>query len=488
MSVSKSSKNIHLHWRRTNIIATLGPATKSENKISELIDAGANVFRLNMSHGTHEEHRQLAEKIRKVSKRKKVHSAILMDLCGPKIRVGEFENGGITIEAGEDVVVSCAAVMGRPGLIPSQYKSLYKDVKKGERILLDDGKLELVVKSIKEKDVYCKVVYGGVLKNKKGLNLPDSNISTNSFTAKDKKDTQLAVDLDADFLALSFVRDDKCIRNLKRFVDKCGGYIPIIAKIEKPEAVKCINNILMEADGIMVARGDLGIEMRAQQVPLIQKELINKARVFGKPVIVATQMLESMISSSKPTRAEVGDVATAALSGADAVMLSAETASGDFPVLAVQMMNDILREMEAYQWEQGQFGEVDFALCAEEIEPDRKAVSTAVKSLALELKLNGIIVPTRSGSTARVLSADRPSAPLIGVSCNEVVCRRLSLSWGVVPLHIEEKTTNDWQGLCNKVASECGLAQIGDRVLLVSGFSNDTALNEPVLKLMKIKE
>jgi len=487
MLSNDNTKKIHLHWRRTKILATLGPATKSDKKISELIDAGANIFRLNMSHGTHDEHRQLAEKIRRISKRKKAHVGILMDLCGPKIRVGEFEDGEIEIKTGEEVIVSCSVSVGKPGLIPSQYKSLYKDVKKDERILLDDGKLELRVKSIKDKEVKCEVKYGGILKNKKGLNLPDSNISTNSFTAKDKKDSELAIELEADFLALSFVRDEKCISTLKRYVSKAGGNIPVIAKIEKPEAIKYIENILSAADGIMVARGDLGIEMPAQQVPLIQKELINKARLHGKPVIVATQMLESMIVSSKPTRAEVGDVATAALSSADAVMLSAETASGEFPVLAVNMMDEILREMEAYQWEHGKFGESDFEEIAEMIEPDRKAIARAVKSLAHELKLQGIIVPTRSGSTACVLSADRPSAPLIGVSSNEVVCRRLSLSWGVVPIHIKEKITHDWQGLCNTVAKMCELASTGNRVLLVSGFSDDVELNEPVLKLMKIK-
>ncbi len=486
MQLSEITKEIHLHWRRTKIIATLGPASKSEKNIAQLIDAGANIFRLNMSHGTHEEHKQLAQRIRKISKRKKIYVGILMDLCGPKIRVGEFKTGEITLVSGEDVIVSCSISVGTEGLIPSQYKSLYKDVKKGERILLDDGKLELVVKSVDGKEVKCKVIYGGVLKNKKGLNLPDSNISTNSFTAKDKKDTQLAVELDADFLALSFVRDEKCIKTLKRYIEKLGGNIPIIAKIEKPEAVKCIDKILIEADGIMVARGDLGIEMRAQQVPLIQKDLINRARLHAKPVIVATQMLESMITSSKPTRAEVGDVATAGLSSADAVMLSAETASGDYPVLAVDMMNDILREIEAYQWEHGKFGEADFEQCADIIELDRKAVATAVKSLATELGLQGIIVPTRSGSTARVLSADRPGVPLIGVSSKEEVCRRLSLNWGVVPIFIEEKITHDWQGLCNKVAKTCEL-DCGNRVLLVSGFNDNAELNEPVLKLMKIR-
>lgn len=382
MLSSQAHENINLHWRRTKIIATLGPASNSEKKITQLIDAGANIFRLNMSHGTHDEHRLMAKRIRKIAKRKEQQIAILMDLCGPKIRVGMFENGGIDLKPGDEIIVSCSSSVGRPGVIPSQYKSLYKDVRKNDRILLDDGKLELKVKSIKEKEVKCEITYGGKLKDKKGLNLPDSKISTTSFTAKDKKDVLLAIELGADFLALSFVRDDKCIKNLKRYIANSGSDIPVIAKIEKPEAINDIDSILSESYGIMVARGDLGIEIPAQRVPLIQKELINKARLHDKPVIVATQMLESMITSSKPTRAEVGDVATAALSSADAVMLSAETASGDFPILAVNVMDEILREMETYQWQQGKFGESDFEECVALIASEKKAVAKAVKSLA----------------------------------------------------------------------------------------------------------
>jgi len=484
--MNKQTDSVQLYWRRTKIVATLGPASKSENRIAQLIEAGVNIFRLNMSHGSHEEHIQLAEKIRKISRRRKTHTAILVDLCGPKIRVGRFEEGQIELATDDEVVISCAINLGRPGLIPSQYKSLYKDVKKNQRILLDDGKLELVVLSVRDKEVRCRVIYGGVLKDNKGLNLPDSHISTSSFTAKDKKDTQLAIQLGADFIALSFVRDEKCVKTLKRFIQNAGGDIPVIAKIEKPEAVNNIENILHEAEGIMVARGDLGIELPPQQVPLIQKDLINQARLHGKPVIVATQMLESMITSSRATRAEVSDVATAALSGTDAVMLSAETASGRYPVMAVEMMDHILREMEAYQWRLGKFGEAEFEACAERIEADRKAIARAVKSLSNELRLQGIIIPTRSGTTARILSADRPSAPLVGVSCNEKTCRRLSIHWGVVPMYIRDESTHDWQALCDEVACNCELVKTGNRVLLVSGFSDDPDLNEPVLKLMRV--
>lgn len=486
MKLNLKKKCSCINWRRTKIIATLGPATKSEAKITQLIESGANIFRLNMSHGTHEEHFELSQKVRKVAKRKKMHIAILMDLCGPKIRVGKFKDDQIELIAGEKVVVSCSAKTGEEGLIVSQYKRLHNDVSAGDRILLDDGKLELLVKQVKEKEVNCEVIYGGVLKNNKGLNLPDSKISTSSFTAKDKKDAELAVKIQADFVALSFVRDEKCIKTLNKHLQSLGSDIPVIAKIEKPEAIEHIEEILHHSDGIMVARGDLGIEVPPQQVPLLQKQLINRARFHAKPVIVATQMLESMIISSKPTRAEVGDVATAALSSADAVMLSAETASGDFPVESVSMMDDILREMENYQHEMGKFGELEFDKCAKQIEAERKAIARAVKTLSSELSLQGIIVPTRSGTTARILSADRPGSPLVGISSDASVCRRLNLSWGIIPILIKEEITRDWKDLCDEVSELCGLGATGNRILLISGFSNQVEDNEPVMKLMHI--
>jgi len=484
----QNQENKYLHWRRTKIIATLGPASSTKELIGQLIDQGANIFRLNMSHGTHDNHRLIFNRVREVAKEKHQPIAILMDLCGPKIRVGKFKTGSIDLVKGQQVTVCCVTEIGQEGLIPSQYKTLYQDVKPGDRLLLDDGKFELKVISIIKQQVNCEVIYGGKLKDNKGLNLPDSTISTTSFTEKDKDDVQLAMELGADYLALSFVRTEQCIQSLKQFVEQAGNSIPVIAKIEKPEAVSCIDRILPVADGIMIARGDLGIEMPAEQVPLIQKELINKARFHGKPVIVATQMLESMITNSKPTRAEVGDVATAALSSADAVMLSAETASGEFPVLAVDMMDNILREMEAYQWYQGLLGTTESECLTDCYFSDRKAVAKAAHSLAQELKLQGIIVPTRTGTTARILSSYRPAAPLVGVSNHEHIYRRLSLNWGVVPVLIEEQATHDWQLLCHQVADLCDLVRVDDRVLLVAGFSEEPELNIPVMKLLTIKK
>lgn len=482
---TKTPAKTSLHWRRTKIIATLGPASSNINVLKKLIKSGANVFRLNMSHGTHDQHRAAFQLIRKTAASMNTHVAILMDLCGPKIRTGKFIDDAITLKKKSMVLISCNKKIGEEGLITSQYTKLYKDVKKGERILLDDGNLELRVEKVNGKNIHCKVIHGGVLSNNKGINLPDSRVSISSFTAKDKKDVKLAMELGADYVALSFVRNKKDILTLDAYMTRNGSPIPIIAKIEKPEAITNIDEILNAAYGIMIARGDLGIELPAEQVPLIQKDLIAKARNLNRPVIVATQMLESMIEHSRPTRAEVGDVANAALSSADAVMLSAETAMGQYPVLAVKMMDRILREIEAHQWRNNDFvdnkpNEASASLSI------RKAVSHAVTSLAHDLKLQGIVVPTTTGTTARVLAANRPTSPLLGVSPNSAVCRKLALHWGVIPIQSKEKDTHDWKQLSITISKQCKLTKTGHTVLLVSGFNEERHLNEPVMKILTV--
>lgn len=481
-----NDNKISLRWRRTKIIATIGPATDTVKGINDLIRAGVNVFRLNMSHGDHAYHRKVFARIRHCSKKADTIVAILMDLCGPKIRVGQFENGSIILKRNESVIVTCGHATGRDGLIVSQYKQLCKDVKKGERILFDDGNLECRIEDVRGKDIHCKVVFGGELKNNKGINLPDSTVSVASFTAKDKRDVELAMELCADFVALSFVRTAKDVQGLKNYMQRKNKELPIIAKIEKPEAVDDIAAILKVAYGIMIARGDLGIELPAEQVPLIQKQIINIARENHSPVIVATQMLESMISNARPTRAEVGDVANAAMSSADAVMLSAETATGKYPIKAVKMMDKVLREIERYQWQQGSFGDElkrDYNVLS-----SRQAVANAANILAHELKLQGILVPTRSGQTAAVLSGCRPSSPLLGISANAVTCRRLALHWGIIPFLIEIEKARDWSVLSQEISKYCKLSKTGNRVLLVSGFSDDELLNEPVMKIINVKK
>lgn len=475
-----------LQWRRTKIIATLGPASNSSAMINNLLDAGVNVVRLNMSHGDHEGHRTLFKRVRAAAKRQKKNIAILMDLCGPKIRVGEFEGGKISLAKGQQVIVTCRNVLGGDGLIPSQYRQLHKDVKMNERLLLDDGNLELRVMSVEGTEVRCKVVHGGVLKNHKGMNLPDSNVSIAAFTEKDKKDALLAMELGADFVALSFVRHAGDITRLTRFMAKHGEPIPVISKIERPEAVENIDEILAESYGIMVARGDLGIELPAEKVPMIQRDLIKRARLAYKPVIVATQMLESMIIHSRPTRAEVGDVASAAHSSADAVMLSAETASGAYPLEAVQMMVKVVREIEHHQWRDGQYGSQVFSDRRRAGYTNREAVAHAALELVRDLKLQAIIVPTHSGTTAHVLAAHRTTAPMVGVCGREEICRRLSLHWGVIPVHLVMPEHQDWRDICRRIEAQCELAKPGHTVLVVAGFNDDPALNEPVLKMMSL--
>ncbi len=479
-------EKLALQWRRTKIIATLGPASDSPTMINQLLDAGVNVVRLNMSHGNHDSHRLLFKRVRAAAKRQSRNIAILMDLCGPKIRVGEFKDGQIMLVDGQQVTVTCRNTLGEEGLIPSQYRNLYKDAKKGERILLDDGNLELCVLSIKSTEVNCRVIHGGVLKDHKGMNLPDSDLSTEAFTAKDKKDALLAMELGADFVALSFVRNAKDITRLTRYMERHGKAIPVISKIERPEAVENIDEILIESYGIMVARGDLGIELPAEQVPMIQRDLIKRARRAYVPVIVATQMLESMITHSRPTRAEVGDVASATHSSADAVMLSGETASGEYPVEAVQTMVKIVREIERHQWRDGHYGSQVFADRQKAGFSNREAVAHAALELARDLKLEAIIVPTLSGTTAQVLAAHRATASMVGVCSREWVCRRLALHWGVIPVHLVTPDHQDWRDMCHRIESQCELTRPGHTVLVVSGFNDDPALNEPVLKMMQL--
>ena len=479
-----TAKRVALRWRRTKIVATLGPASSDSKMITELLRAGVDVVRLNMSHGTHEAHREVYQRVRAAAKKLDRHVAIFADLCGPKIRCGKFPEGPLKLTPGEEVMIDPRVDKGGPGLIASQYRAIARDVQPGHRILLDDGNLELKALAIEGERVRCKVVFGGLLKDHKGINLPDSKVSASSLPPKDIADAKFALALGVDYLALSFVRTAKDVAGLRRLIAREGASTPIIAKIETPEAMENIEAIVQACDAIMVARGDLGIEMPAEQVPLIQRELIRLGRRHNRAVIVATQMLESMIDHSRPTRAEVGDVANAALTGADAVMLSAETASGKYPLRAVEIMDRILREAEGYQWQQGSF------LQGEATPRDsmdvRDGVAHAAATLARDLKLQGIIIPTEGGTTARVISAHRPTAPLVAVSTDAAVCRRLALNWGIVPMAAAAKEFADYATLCATIAQRCKLTRTGHSVLLVSGFNDNPALNAPMLKILRV--
>jgi len=476
-----------LKRRRTKIVATVGPASSETGVLEDLIRAGVNVFRLNMSHGTHDGHRAAYDAIRAAEERCESSVGILADLCGPKIRCGMFENDRIELETGSTVVVTTRDVVGHPGLIPSQYEQLDRDAKPGARILLDDGNLELRVERIEGTELTCHVVQGGVLKNKKGMNLPDVDVSAPSLTDKDREDARFALGLGVDFLALSFVRQASDIEELRSLMsDEGGARASIIAKIEKPEALREIKEILLAADGVMVARGDLGVEMPPETVPIIQSELIDLAREHGKPVIVATQMLESMIGNPRPTRAEVSDVSTAVTAGADAVMLSAETASGSFPVKAVETMDRVARRTEAYLWKQGAFGSI---LDGKEPSPPiaiPSAVTRATSQLSRDLMVRAIFVISRTGLTARLVSSARPAAPVVAVSPDERAVRAMHLLWGVVPTRVESTDLEHPEELARTLVERFDLADAGQCILRVSGFHADQDLSVPTISVLTV--
>lgn len=483
---SKKANHNHaaLQWRRTKIIATLGPASNSRAMIDQLIAAGVNLVRVNLSHGDADTHRRTVQRVRQAAKKAGLHIAILMDLCGPKIRVGKFQDGAIELTAGQRVTVSTRKCVGCSGLIPSQYRALHRDVQRGERILLDDGKLGLRVERVEGSELQCRVEEGGVLSDNKGMNLPNSQLSAATLTPKDRKDVDLAVELGVDFLALSFVRSARNVEQLKRLLKKRGSDIPVISKIERPEAVQDIDAIMDASFGIMLARGDLGIELPAEQVPLIQRDLIAMARQKGVPVIVATQMLESMMQHARPTRAEVTDVAGAALLSADAAMLSGETAAGRYPLEAVRTMDRVLREVERHQWQEGVFAREPIADRGYKTHFIRESMAHAAVQLAHDLELDAIVVPTRTGTTARIMAAHRPLAPAVGTCADERVCRRMALHWGIVPVQVRESESRNWRRICRFIAGRTALGRAGQDILLVSGFDDDSDNNEPVLKLL----
>lgn len=458
-----------LRFRRTRIVATIGPATQSPAMLRRLIEAGLDVARINFSHGDPADHVATMRRIRKIATRLKRTVAILADLCGPKIRVGKMRDGGVMLTTGATVSITPRPVVGTERLIPSQYRRIVAEAKKGETILLDDGNLELRVTGKATGQLTARVIRGGLLKSHKGMNLPDTRLRVPALTVKDKRDVAACLEGEADYIALSFVRTGRDVQGLRRFLAAKGAQVPIISKIEKPEALHNIQAIVEASDAIMVARGDLGVEMPARKVPLIQNRLIQIANAANRPVIVATQMLESMIEHGRPTRAEVSDVAGACLAGADAVMLSAETAIGKHPLEAVAMMDSILRETEAYQF----FTLLGrFPKAAEEREDDlQEALGTATSQLSRDLKVRCIFVLTRSGHTARMVAADRPAAPILALTPSDAVARRLNLHWGVYPYRIAARISQaGYLSYGERLAKRLEVAQPGDFMILLSGL------------------
>lgn len=487
-----SFKSHLLSFRRTKIVATQGPACSTPEVLDALIEAGVDVFRLNFSHGTHETHEQNYRMIREAIARSGRNVAVLGDLCGPKIRVGHFENGSIMLTEGGSVIITVRKVMGHEGQIPSEYEFLAKDVKPGDRILMADGTRELRVEKVEDTEITCTVIRGGVISDRKGINLPNVEISTPSFTDKDKSDAEFACKLGVDYLALSFVRSAKDVLELKQFLADRGADIPVMSKIEKPEAVRNIAEILDASDAIMVARGDLGVEMPAEEIPLIQKELTRMAVCSNKPVVIATQMLESMISAGTPTRAEVTDVAWAAMAGADAVMLSGETSVGKYPVEAIRTMDRIVRMIEGYQAHSDRFYSLISHEHLADYEKDMadqllEGLSRSATKMARELNAKAIAVCAKTGLTARMVSEERPNAPIIGMSTDPRICARMSLYWGVLPVLVEDEVIRaPWKfvpGILKNTNLYNSDSDVGRYVILVTLRDYAMALT-PSLKIL----
>lgn len=474
-----------LNRRRTKIVATLGPASSEPAMIEKLIETGVNVFRLNFSHGDHETHRANYERVRAAADKLKEPVAVLGDLCGPKIRVGKFAGGKIELETGSTVTVTTRDVPGEPGLIPSQYDALAKDVRPGNRILLDDGLLELRVEKVTGTEIACHVVHGGVLKDKKGMNLPGVKVSAPALTEKDRRDGRFALELGVDYLALSFVRKAEEVYGLKGLLREAGCQAHVVAKIEKPEALEDIDEILEATDAIMIARGDLGVELAPETVPIAQHQLLRLARRKNRPVIVATQMLESMIERPRPTRAEVSDVSHAVFGGADAVMLSAETAAGAYPVESVKMMDYVARQVEALQFAESKFGTLVEHDDSPPPIPLHVAIARSTAQLARDLAVRTIVVLSKTGATASMMSDARPSAPILAIATDASACRRMNLLWGVVPVQITPEEFQAPGPVACRIARDCGLAKAGQFLLMISGVSSFARGTTPTVAVLK---
>ena len=450
--------------RRTKIVATIGPATESPERIRELIKAGATTFRLNFSHGDHSEHATRIATIRQVAHELGVHIGILQDLQGPKIRLGRFEEGPITLSKGDHFALTSKQVRCNQTVATVTYDKLAEEVTAGSRILLDDGRVEMKVDRVDEVDqtLHCVVTVGGVLSNNKGVNFPDVQLSVRALTTKDRQDLAFGLQQGVDWVALSFVRNPSDMQEIRELIRKHGFSTPVVAKIEKFEAIDQIDAILPLCDGVMVARGDLGVEMPAEEVPLLQKDLIHKANSLGIPIITATQMLDSMASSPRPTRAEVSDVANAILDGTDAVMLSNETAVGDYPVEAVETMATIARRIERDYPQRPTDTHLPSTI--------PNAISGAVSSIARQLNAAAILPLTKSGATAHNVSKFRPSTPILAITSEVGVARKLQLVWGVTPLLIEtQKSTTATFTLAMGVAQEMGVLKDGDLCVQTAG-------------------
>jgi pyruvate kinase len=475
-------------FHKTKIVATVGPACDTYDKLLELVKAGVNVFRLNFSHGSHEDKAKVIEHIRKINVEEPYNISILGDLQGPKLRVGDIKDGALTIVPGDILTfTSKEKVIGTKDKIYVSYPNLHHDVEVGNKILIDDGKLEVVVVSIaQDGDIKVAVTYGGVLLPKKGVNLPDTKISLPSMTEKDVIDLVFIIEQKLDWVALSFVRKAEDIVDLKRRLAEKNSTTKVIAKIEMPSALEDLRNIVLESDAVMVARGDLGVELPVEKVPMAQREIIRKSIHRAKPVIVATQMMESMIDRVKPNRSEITDVANAVLEGADAVMLSAETATGQHPALVVETMRKIIMEVERTEYPYNR--EED--LIPQPHSPSflSDAICYNACKLAKDANADALIGMTQSGYTAFILSSYRPRSPLYIFSKEKSLINQLSLSWGVRAFHYAEEESMD--GIIQdqlSILKERGFIKKGDVVVNTGSLPVEKHLPTNMLKITKVE-
>jgi pyruvate kinase len=454
--------------RKTKIVCTIGPASESPQILETLVQVGMNVARLNFSHGTHEEHLRKIETIRRISGRMKQPVAILQDLSGPKIRIGKVRDGGVELRRGTDFFLTNQEMIGDEKGAFVNYAPLPEEVKPGDTILLSDGTIELRVLKSDGQKIECRVMAGGVLTSHKGVNFPTRSILAAAFTEKDQQDLLFGIQHGVDLIGLSYVKEAADIRGVKRFLEKESVDIPVIAKIERKEALEHIDEILWASDGVMVARGDLGVETPLEKVPNVQKRLIRKANALGKPVITATQMLRSMVDHAQPTRAEVTDVVNAIYDGTDAIMLSEETASGQFPVEAFQMMAKIAQSAEE-EFPHSLFlrRETDEGMEGMNVQ---RAITYAASLIAEEVGAKVIVTPTESGSTARWVSKLRPRQPILALSRHVSTVRELNLCWGVTPTLVPDwKDTDEMLERSKKIPKELEMASTGEKIVIIAG-------------------
>ena len=458
--------------KKTKIICTIGPSCESPELVKKLIEAGMDIARLNLSHVSHTEHHRRIILLRQVAAELDKPLGIMLDTKGPEIRVGVFKDGKVILREEEKVILTTEDVVGDSNLIPVSYNGLPQALKEGNTVLLADGAIKLKVIETKEKEISCLVVNGGILSNRKGVNIPGISLDLPFLSEKDIEDINFGIEQGVDFIAASFVRRPEDALMIRRMLESKNANIDIIAKIENAEGVQKINDIIKVVDGVMIARGDLGVEIPCEEVPLIQKKIIAKCNQVGKPVITATQMLESMIDNPRPTRAEASDIANAIIDGSDAIMLSGETASGKYPVEAVQFMASIARRVEEA---------LDCVRCSQGSASASYTVTDAIAhatcTIAADLKASAIITATKSGFTSRMVSKYRPKAPIIAACPDENICRKLALVWGVQPIvGCTKNSTDEIIKEAIERSLEVGLIKNGDLVVLTAGIPYKTNL------------